>query len=120
MNCMKCGRELSQEGVFCDECLAEMDRYPVKPDAVVQLPRKRTGAPVKKSAPRRKTHRTPEEQIKHLRRLVLRLAVALFLCLSLLIAAGYFTVIHLLEERPSFLPGQNYSSMESTEPAAEE
>ena len=120
MNCMKCGRELKEDGVFCSECLAEMDQYPVKPDTVVHLPRRQSNAGVKKSASRRKHQPSSEEQVNHLRKLVVRLVLALIVCVSLLIGAGYFAVIHLLETRSAFLPGQNYSSVDSAAPATEE
>ena len=35
MSCMKCGKEVSEDQVFCPECLAEMERYPVKPGTPV-------------------------------------------------------------------------------------
>ena len=38
MSCMKCGKEVSEDQVFCPECLAEMERYPVKPGTPVLLP----------------------------------------------------------------------------------
>ena len=37
VHCMKCGKEIPEERVFCEECLAVMDAYPVKPDTVVQI-----------------------------------------------------------------------------------
>ena len=119
MNCMKCGREM-KEGVFCDACLAEMENYPVKPGTVVHLPRKTQTAAVKKPAPRKKPYQNPEEQVNALRKLVFRLSAALAVCIALLIGAGYFTVIHLLETKPTFLPGQNYSSVDSTVSVTEE
>ena len=119
MNCMKCGRELNEDGVFCAECLAEMENYPVKPDVVVQLPRRKQNPTVKKPAPRRKTYHTPEEQVKNLRKLALRLSLALVISVALLVATGYFAVVHLLESDTVVLPGQNYSSVDSTAPATE-
>ena len=119
MNCMKCGRELTGEGVFCAECLAEMDRYPVRPGTVVHLPRYNSDSSVKKPVPRRKPHVAPEEKVKQLRKLVARLVLALVICTLLLVATGYFAVVHLLETRTVVLPGQNYSAMDSTAPENE-
>ena len=115
MNCMKCGRELSGEGVFCGECLAEMERYPIKPGTVVHLPRRDHGTAAKKANHRRKPQPNPEEQVKQLRRLVFRLFLTLAVTMALLGATGYFAVVHLLENDIVFLPGQNYSAMESGE-----
>ena len=111
MNCMKCGRETTQEQTFCDLCLAEMEKYPVRPGTVILLPRRKNDAPAKKTAPRRKQTIPPEEQIRLLKRQIRRLTALLVLLLALLGATGYFTAVHLLESRTVFLPGQNYSTI---------
>lgn len=118
MNCMKCGREIGK-GVFCAECLAEMEKYPIKPGTVVHLPRRRHEPVVKKSLNRRKASPSLEEQVKHLRKVVWRLLLTLLIAVALLAVTGYFTVTHLLESDAVHLPGQNYSAMESTEPLEE-
>ena len=110
MNCMKCGREIA-DGVFCGECLAEMDRYPIKPGTVVTLPVRKVVP--KKVHSRRKTQLTPEEQLKRLRRLALRMLVVIVILTVLLMVTGYFAVIHLMESEVGFLPGQNYSAIVS-------
>ena len=61
MDCMKCGRETEHENVFCPDCLTEMEKYPVRPDTVVLLPRRRESSIIKK-VPKRHTI-TAEEQI---------------------------------------------------------
>lgn len=38
MSCMRCGKETEVHQVFCTECLADMERHPVKPDTPIQLP----------------------------------------------------------------------------------
>lgn len=40
MSCMRCGKEINENQVFCDECLADMDRHPVKPGTPIQLPQR--------------------------------------------------------------------------------
>ena len=112
MSCMKCGREMSGEGVFCDECLAEMENYPVKPGTLVYLPRRKQEAPPKKSHHRRKPQPAPEEQVKNLRRALWRLTAVLLVTLALLGVAGHFAVTSLLEN-DRFRPGQNYSVIDS-------
>ena len=52
MGCMKCGRDVDPDQVFCDQCREVMARYPVKPGIVVQLPH-RHQQPVKKQPARR-------------------------------------------------------------------
>lgn len=38
MNCLKCGREIPAQQVFCESCLKEMAGQPVKPGTLVLLP----------------------------------------------------------------------------------
>ena len=49
--CMKCGKRTGKTQVFCDECLAVMEKYPVKPDVAIQLPKRKPLDPDKKPAP---------------------------------------------------------------------
>jgi hypothetical protein len=56
---MKCGREIDESQVFCTECLDEMERYPVKPGTVVQLPVRPKEIPVRKTT-RRRPQLSPE------------------------------------------------------------
>ncbi len=93
MNCMKCGREISPELVFCEECLAEMENYPVKPDTPVVLPPRALEAPVKRAPSRHKLWK-PEYTITALRRWVIflillcaMLAIGLTISISMLL--GY-------------------------------
>lgn len=86
MYCLKCGRDTVANKIFCEDCLSDMDRYPVKPGTAVQLPQR---AP--KSAPKKPTKRpaTPEEQIHSLKRARFWLTVIVVLlsitfCLALL------------------------------------
>ena len=44
MACMKCGKDVNEPQVFCDECLAVMERYPVKPGTAIQLPKRQPRA----------------------------------------------------------------------------
>ena len=109
MGCMKCGRDIIEGQTFCDSCLAQMERYPVKPNTPVIIPHRRPEA-VKKAPARRKL--SPEEQIRRLRRLNRTLSFLLALSLMLSIFFGYIAVLHFLEEEKQ-LPGQNYTSFET-------
>jgi len=113
--CMKCGRERKSGQVFCDACLAEMEKYPVKPGVVVLLPNRQNGAP--KAAQRRKHPIvSPEEQILRLKQRVKRLTVSLILVIALVLAAGWFVVTQYLDHQEGkLLPGQNYSSEQTQE-----
>ena len=88
MSCMKCGKVVSEEQVFCDECLAEMEHYPVKPGTPVMLPY-REPMVVQRKRRSAKRIRKPEEQLAVLRRTIRLLYVVL--CLLLV-----FTTISIL------------------------
>lgn len=115
MFCMKCGREIEEGQVFCLECQRVMAKYPVKPGTVVQLPNRREPAPVRKSFGRRKTQ-TPEDQIRKLKK-TLRFTVVLWLITLLLLCAALIPAISYITGQEHFLPGQNYSVIETTTPA---
>ena len=107
MKCMRCGNDTTGDSVFCDDCLADMERHPVKPGTPINLPR-RDAQP----APKRSKKRTlrPEEQIHALRRLVIWL-MALSILLSLALAACVYmlTTVDTTGDG-GHLPGQNYGS----------
>lgn len=84
MYCLKCGKDTKKEQVFCESCLKGMLPYPVKPDAVVNIPHREPAAVKKQTG--RKRPQTPEEQVISLRKAVRRLRIAailLFLLLAL-------------------------------------
>lgn len=107
--CMKCGREVKNNQVFCSQCLSVMKQYPVKQDVRVQLPHREL--PSEKKAPVRKKPLSPEEQIGRLRSAVKRLSVALACILLLLV----FTVSLLFQDYNSKSPdntiGKNYNTV---------
>ena len=109
MGCMKCGRDVTEGQTFCSECIAVMEKYPVKPGTPVHIPAHRPEAP-RKALARRKL--SPEEQIRRLRRLNRTLSFLLALSQMVSIFLGYIAVLHFLEDE-KFLPGQNYTSIET-------
>ena len=87
--CLKCGRSAGEDQVFCEACLKDMERYPVKPGTPVVLPvrpaREAERRPEKRKVP-------PAVEIARLRRqrqslwiAVAALAAALCLCVGLLL-----------------------------------
>lgn len=114
MNCIKCGRELETDDVFCPLCLEEMERYPVKPGTAVLLPPKKA-EPLPKKPPRRRSL-TPEETIRKLRRRTRILFGLWIVSLALAIALGF--VAHSALGRLDIQKywGQNYTSSESPSP----
>ena len=114
MYCMKCGKEIKENQVFCEACLVIMDKYPVKPGTHIQIPQRpasTAGKPVF-----RKRILTPEEQILRLRRSMKYLVVALVcsilvLCLTVTMLVRTIAVY---EENASI--GKNYNTVEAAAP----
>lgn len=111
MHCMKCGAEINNSGVFCENCLAEMEKYPVKPNITVTLP-ERPATPVARKRNRRHKYQQPEDQIRHLRKV--RNWLAVLLCVvTLALAGAALMILHLLDGKPMDLDfGRNYSAVE--------
>ena len=105
--CPKCGREAAENMAFCADCLAEMEKYPVKPGVVVLLPQRE-----KESKPVRRRHAppTPEEQLAKLKKRIRGLILALILALGAAGVFGWMAATDFLNETDVKLPGQNYSS----------
>ena len=113
MNCMKCGRETEAEQIFCESCLEEMEKYPVRPNTVVQIPNRVGGPGSRKTFQRRQT---PEEQVaileKRCRRLFTTWIVTLLMLAAMAIGAG----LKISELDVHRFIGQNYTSSDT--PAA--
>lgn len=110
MNCMKCGRKLQEEAVFCKNCLADMENYPVPFDAAVHIPEYRE-PPVIKIAPKRYVP-TQDEQNLFLRKCLMILVILLSVCIVAIVLMFKPTIRYLMEEHYEI--GQNYSSVTST------
>lgn len=107
MNCLKCGKKTVDEHVFCGECLAVMERYPVKPGTPVHLPRHAFVPANKKPAPRKRTI-SQEEQIEKLRKRLRRSRLAGLLLLMALCLAAVLLVREFAGEDIPVI-GQNYT-----------
>lgn len=109
MNCLKCGKDTAGEQVFCPDCLAVMDRYPVKPGTAIQLPQRELAEPTKKQ-PSRKRGSKPEDVILQQKRLI-RWLMALLVVLSLLLSFASGALIYLSTRSTQSVPtGQNYTT----------
>ncbi len=113
MNCMKCGTELKNPGVFCPDCLADMEKYPVKPNITVHLPRRPAVTAAKKKT-RRVRYVNPDDQIRHLRQQRNLLTVLLVVSLLAFAAVSYLTVQLMSGKDISFDIGQNYGTVDTT------
>ena len=96
MSCMRCGKETDENQVFCAECLADMERHPVKPGTPIVLPN-RPERPVGKTSHKR--IKKPDEQIKNLRSFIFWL---LLLVVALLVALAI--TLHMLFSATETLP----------------
>lgn len=112
VNCLKCGREIEEGQVFCNDCLVQMAKYPVKPGTAVLLPSRGSAAVSKKVHPRRRGKPAPEEQLRTLKVRVRILSALLAFCVVLLIVLSVVTFRYMSANR--LLPGQNYSAVSPT------
>lgn len=114
MYCMKCGREIEEDQVFCPSCLDVMAKYPVKPGIAIQLPGKKEPLPVKKVHPKRRQPPTPEEQILRLKKR-LKAVLILWVLTFLLLCAAIYPTVRFFQGLTIQLPGQNYTAIVNTE-----
>ena len=111
MYCMKCGKEIGENQVFCPDCLAVMDRYPVKRGAKVLIPNRPEPVQVKKAAPRKKTL-SPEEKIARLQKAIQVLSVSLAAVVLALILSIALLADALSSDTQGNAIGQNYSTVD--------
>lgn len=110
MNCLKCGREIPAQQVFCESCLKEMAGQPVKPGTLVLLPVRNVPQPPRHPKKQRAVPRS-EDVILHQRKLIHRLVGAVCV-LTLLLGLGIAGAVVWLS-RPHQLPiGQNYTTIQ--------
>lgn len=108
MECLKCGKETELDHSFCNACMAEMAKYPVKPGTPVQLPRPSARTSVNRERSKKKTV-SEKEQIEKLRygNRILVVLVLLLLTLCLFVSGLYVRAFYRRPTRPT---GQNYST----------
>ena len=96
MNCIKCGRDIGEDQVFCEICLTEMENYPVKPGTAIHIPARNEEEP-KKAPVKRKPVLSPSEQVlllkKKLRRTRVWLVILMLLCGGLCFVAGWWRIM---------------------------
>ena len=107
--CIKCGREIGPDAVFCEECLADMERHPVKPGTPVILHQK--PAFVRRN-PSRKVKKT-EEQIRGLKRTVAWLWALIVLLALALGVVTYFWLTRFGHQASTPLPGENFQTSQT-------
>lgn len=113
MKCMRCGRDLKEEGrVFCPACREYMDTCPVAPGTPIQLPHLPEAPAARKRAVKKKKEVKPEEQIAKLRFSNRWLTFALIVTV-LAFAVTALVLLHTLDE-PEIPLGRNYSTVGQT------
>ena len=115
MACMKCGREVPEDQAFCETCLADMARHPVKPGTVILLPNQKK-TPTKKPLLRRKPALPPEELVPVLKKRLWRLRILVLVLILAIGALTYVTSRAITELDIQRLLGQNYSTIETGNP----
>ncbi len=116
MNCMKCGAKIEHDQVFCPDCLAEMEKYPVKPGITVQIPpqRKSKPQPASKNAIRHQSKAELEVKYKKLKstnRTLIALCIILFVT-TLVFGAMTFNILERWELAQQW--GKNYQTVVET------
>lgn len=97
MGCMKCGKDVTARQVFCQECLQTMQQYPVKRDAVVQIP-KRPNSASERSVPVRGA---PSAATIRRQRGVIRVLLAAVILLAILLTVTAGMLLHTLYTAPT-------------------
>lgn len=111
MNCMKCGKPTGDQNVFCDECLADMQRHPVASGTPLILPPRPKSQPVKRRRVRKP--KKAEEQIRSLKKTVAGLILALTVAVVLL-SLAILALLHVCQDSEQhYIPGQNYTTSET-------
>lgn len=106
MNCLKCGRTLKDQLVFCPDCQADMENYPVKPGTPIQLPTQPKLVPARKKPARRKKALKPEERIPRMRSAIRWLIFALVVSLLAFVLTAAMVLVLLDQRDGSGLPSE--------------
>lgn len=106
MQCLKCGRETQDAHVFCDTCLAQMEKHPVKPGTPVTIynrPKNTVNSTVKKQI-------KPEELLIKLHKQNHRLIVWLIIMSVLFAISAGILGWKVYQDLKSPPLGQNYNT----------
>jgi hypothetical protein len=111
--CLKCGKEVQGKAAFCDECLAVMNQYPVKPGTVAHLlPRPK---PVEYKPQESYREAAYKQQLQTLQR-TNRWLVVLTVILSVLLLTMAGLLLHATQDTPEAPPiGKNYTTTTTTQ-----
>ena len=114
MFCLKCGAEINEKAVFCQQCLVEMEKYPVKPDAKFFIPHRKAPSVAKKVTSRRRII-SPEEKVSRMKKAIQVLSILLTVSLLALVLSIFLLVDSMTTKTPEASIGQNYGTMEQAD-----
>ena len=109
MNCMKCGVEVPETQVFCDHCLQVMEKYPIKPDSHVHLPKRSVSVDPAKKPAKKKRAPTQEEILAALKVRVRRLRLVVVVLIFLVCILGGMLGLNLYQQYTQPITGFNYT-----------
>ncbi len=98
MRCIKCGREIPADQVFCGDCQENMEGYPVRPGTPIQLPPVTAQPAAKPKAARARKALPPEAQLRKARHTIRLLVLALLAALLAFLLMSCLS-LYLLEQR---------------------
>ena len=87
MRCLKCGTDIPNGQVFCDDCQADAKAYPVKPGTPISL-NFREDAPLHSTNVSSRRLLTPSEQVLKFQRTIRKMRWLILLLTILLMAAA--------------------------------
>ena len=114
MSCLKCGQEIPENRLFCDDCLKVMEKYPVKPGIAINLPHREDTSPIKKIVSRKKQTLPPEEMVPVLKKRFWRM-FSIWVVTLILLGLTIYPAIMFIRDLDVLLPGQNYSTISTAE-----
>ena len=109
MYCMKCGKKIPEKQAFCENCLAAMERFPVKPGTRVLLPNREAPAATKK-APVKRRSLSPEERLVRARKIIQWLIISLVAAILALCLSIGLLIETITPETQHGAIGQNYNT----------
>lgn len=112
MSCLRCGKNTEETQAFCSECLALMEKHPVKPGIAIHLPNRNPASPEKKASVRLREP-TATEQVEHLRKTV-RWLLGMIAALSVLLLLTAGMLLHVMDKQSvSGNIGKNYTTFDN-------
>jgi hypothetical protein len=83
MKCLRCGNKAPKEQLFCDDCLADMEKHPVKPGTPIHIPKRNENIVIKRGNFRLAISKW-QDQIFRLKYTIFWLIVVIVLLLAVL------------------------------------